>query len=66
MYIVYLAVVKCVFQFRLKKIEQEMDNEEKARGQVTGELRIKKTQHMTTSRFVTDVPKTRISIQQAT
>ena len=28
-----------------------MDNEEKARGQVTGELRIKKTQHMTTSRF---------------
>ena len=35
---------------RLKKIEQEMDTEEKARGQVTGELRIKKTQHMTTSR----------------
>ena len=65
MYYVYLAVVKCVFQFRLKKIEQEMDNEEKARGQVTGELRIKKTQHMTTSRFVTDVPKNRISIQQA-
>lgn len=28
-----------------------MDNEEKARGQVTGELRIKKTQHMTTSRY---------------
>ena len=61
---VYLAVVKCVFQFRLKKIEQEMDNEEKARGQVTGELRIKKTQHMTTSRFVTDVQKTRLAFNR--
>merc|ERR1719336_300013 len=39
----------------LKKIEQEMDTEEKARGQVTGELRIKKTQHMTTSRRFVEV-----------
>ena len=37
--------------FRLKKIEQEMDAEEAGRGQVTGELRMKKTQHMTTSRW---------------
>ena len=33
-------------------MEQDIDGEEKARGQLTGELRIKKTQHMTTSRFV--------------
>ena len=36
-----------------------MANEEQARGQVTGELRMKKTQHMTTSRQVetTGCPK---------
>ena len=33
-------------------MEQETETEEKARGQVTGELRIRKTQHMTTSRFI--------------
>jgi len=33
----------------------EMDTEEKARGQVTGELRMKKTQHMTTSRRFVEV-----------
>ena len=32
-------------------MEQDIDGEEKARGQLTGELRIKKTQHMTTSRW---------------
>ena len=33
-------------------MEQDIDGEEKARGQLTGELRIKKTQHMTTSRYI--------------
>ena len=37
--------------FRLKKMEADIDGEERARGQLTGELRIKKTQHMTTSRW---------------
>ena len=32
-------------------MEQDIDGEEKARGLLTGELRIKKTQHMTTSRW---------------
>lgn len=40
---------------RLKKMEQESETEEKARGQVTGELRIKKTQQMTTSRRFVEV-----------
>jgi len=40
---------------RLKKMEQETAAEEQARGQVTGELRIKKTQHMTTSRRFVEV-----------
>ena len=40
---------------RLKKMEQEAEAEEKARGQVTGELRIKKTQQMTTSRRFVEV-----------
>ena len=35
---------------RLKKIETENEAEEKGKGSVSGELRIKKTQHMTTSR----------------
>ena len=35
---------------RMKKIEQENETEEKARGEVTNEIRIKKTQHTTTSR----------------
>ena len=51
----YMAEIKKIangVRSKLKKIEQEMDAEEKARGQVTGELRIKKTQHMTTSRLV--------------
>jgi len=38
---------------KLKKMEQENDAEEKGRGSVTNELRMKKTQHMTASkRFV--------------
>ena len=32
-------------------MEQEIDTEEKARGTVTGEIRIQKTQHMTASRW---------------
>ena len=40
---------------KLKKMETETEAEEKARGQVTGELRIKKTQHMTTSRRFVEV-----------
>ena len=40
---------------RLKKMEQEAEAEEKARGQITGELRIKKTQQMTTSRRFVEV-----------
>jgi len=40
---------------RLKKMEQETTAEETARGQVTGELRIMKTQHMTTSRRFVEV-----------
>jgi len=40
---------------KLKKMEQETEQEEKARGQVTGELRIRKTQHMTTSRRFVEV-----------
>lgn len=32
-------------------MEADIDVEEKARGQLTGELRIQKTQHMTTSRY---------------
>ena len=39
----------------LKKMEQEAEAEEKARGQVTGELRIKKTQQMTASRRFVEV-----------
>ena len=39
------------FYARLKKMEQETEAEEKGRGQVTGELRIRKTQHMTASRY---------------
>ena len=35
---------------RLKKMEQENDAEEKGRGSVTNELRMKKTQHMTASK----------------
>jgi len=40
---------------KLKKMEQETEAEEKGRGQVTGELRIRKTQHMTASRRFVDV-----------
>jgi len=40
---------------KLKKIEQENEAEEKGRGQVTAELRIKKTQHMTASRRFVEV-----------
>ena len=36
-------------------MEQEAEAEEKARGQITGELRIKKTQQMTTSRRFVEV-----------
>ena len=36
---------------RLKKIETENEAEEQGKGSVSGELRIKKTQHMTTSRW---------------
>ena len=39
-------------------MEQDIDGEEKARGQLTGELRIKKTQHMTTSRWRHDTATT--------
>ena len=39
-----------LFLFRLKKMEQENDAEEKGRGSVTNELRMKKTQHMTASK----------------
>jgi len=54
----YMADIKKVansVRSKLKKIEQEMDAEESARGQVTGELRMKKTQHMTTSRRFVEV-----------
>ena len=40
---------------RLKKIETENEAEEKGKGSVSGELRIKKTQHMTTSRRFVEV-----------
>jgi len=40
---------------RMKKIEQENETEEKARGEVTNEIRIKKTQHTTTSRRFVEV-----------
>jgi len=40
---------------KLKKMEQETDAEEKGRGQVTGEIRIRKTQHMTASRRFVEV-----------
>ena len=40
---------------RMKKIEQENETEEKNRGEVTSEIRIKKTQHMTTSRRFVEV-----------
>jgi len=40
---------------KLKKMEQETDSEEKGRGQVTGEIRIRKTQHMTASRRFVEV-----------
>merc|ERR1712106_575647 len=40
---------------KLKKMEQETEAEEKGRGQVTGELRIRKTQHMTASRRFVEV-----------
>ena len=33
-------------------MEQENDAEEKGRGSVTNELRMKKTQHMTASKYV--------------
>ena len=36
-------------------MEQETEAEEKGRGQVTGELRIRKTQHMTASRRFVEV-----------
>merc|ERR1711994_105848 len=39
----------------MKKIEQENETEEKARGEVTNEIRIKKTQHTTTSRRFVEV-----------
>jgi len=54
----YMADIKKVansVRTKLKKIEQEMDAEESGRGQVTGELRMKKTQHMTTSRRFVEV-----------
>ena len=40
---------------KMKKIEQENETEEKSRGEVTSEIRIKKTQHMTTSRRFVEV-----------
>ena len=40
---------------KLKKMEQEAETEEKARGEVGGELRIKKTQQMTASRRFIEV-----------
>ena len=40
---------------RLKKIETENEAEEKGKGSVSGELRIKKTQQMTTSRRFVEV-----------
>ena len=49
--LLWLNYLHLIQFFRLKKIEQEMDAEEAGRGQVTGELRMKKTQHMTTSRW---------------
>jgi len=52
----YMADIKKVansVRTKLKKMEQENDAEEKGRGSVTNELRMKKTQHMTASkRFV--------------
>ena len=39
----------------MKKIETENEAEEKGKGSVSGELRIKKTQHMTTSRRFVEV-----------
>lgn len=52
----YMADIKKVansVRTKLKKMEQENEAEEKGRGQVTNELRMKKTQHMTASkRFV--------------
>merc|ERR1719318_1661785 len=40
---------------RLKKIETENEAEEKGKGSVSGEIRIKKTQHMTASRRFVEV-----------
>eukprot|EP00088_Acartia_fossae_P033010 TRINITY_DN33783_c0_g1_i1.p1 TRINITY_DN33783_c0_g1~~TRINITY_DN33783_c0_g1_i1.p1 ORF type:complete len:298 (-),score=130.10 TRINITY_DN33783_c0_g1_i1:385-1278(-) len=40
---------------RLKKMEQETEAEEKGRGNVTAEIRIRKTQHMTASRRFVEV-----------
>ena len=44
-------IAKC-YSFRLKKMEQENDQEEQARKGVTNELRMKKTQHMTASKYL--------------
>ena len=49
--------------YRLKKIEQENEAEEKGRGQVTAELRIKKTQHMTASRYLLSKHKPSLKIR---
>ena len=38
-------------------MEQENEAEEKGRGQVTNELRMKKTQHMTASKWVENPEK---------
>ena len=49
----YMAEIKKIangVRSKLKKIEHETDHEERARGHVTLELRIRKTQQMTTSR----------------
>ena len=45
-----LIISSPYFFIRLKKMEQENDAEEKGRGSVTNELRMKKTQHMTASK----------------
>ena len=36
---------------RLKKMESETDQEEKGRGGATADIRIRKTQHMSASRY---------------
>jgi len=54
----YMAEIKKIansVRSKLKKMEQETEAEEKGRGQVTGELRIRKTQHMTASRRFVEV-----------